>query len=211
MKRFEQLFWFWYACGLVLMLVYHVPKPLAFANGFFLILYTIYAYLMQPKKPLLLAIGVALASFGIEWLGVKTGYPFGEYHYSSELGFVIFGVPFTIALAWVGILLNTALIVQSRNRIWRAIQVGLLAVGLDLILDPVAAGRGWWVWTGETEYALAGIPLTNYAAWFGTFFLFGLFLPKMRKDIRRRKKAILLYLGMVFFFACLAVKDGLIF
>jgi putative membrane protein len=206
MKRFEQLFWFWYAAGLLLMLTYHVPKPLAFANGFFLVLYATYGFLLYPKKHPWLALLIALLAFGTEWLGVHTGFPFGHYHYDPSLGILLDGVPFTIALAWVGIAWNTALIAQTRTRAWRAIQIAALATALDLVLDPVAVQRRWWIWDEVTSPTWFGIPYTNYIGWFVVFFLFGLLLPKIRKDHKRQKKAVLLYTAMLVFFISLAIK-----
>lgn len=211
MNVMRRLFWFWYACGLTLMLTYHVPKPFAFANGFFLFLYAVYAYKLYPRRALPLAVGVGLFTFGLEWVGVHTGWPFGQYAYSSELGWTLFGVPWTIACAWVGILWNVALLVPIRSRVLRALAIGLLAMSLDLVLDPVAFHRGWWVWDPTSAWTFVGVPWTNFAAWFGAFTFLGLLMPRIEPDRLRTRRARNLYIGMFIFFLALAWKDGLLF
>ena len=65
-----------------------------------------------------LACGLSLAS---ELIGTGTGYPFGNYEYTSGLGFKILGrVPFSIPLSWfymglASLMLGTALGVSDGN------------------------------------------------------------------------------------------------
>src|SRR5690606_9432009 len=44
---------------------------------------------------------VAILTWGAEWLGSTTGFPFGHYHYTALLQPQLFGVPLLIPLAWM--------------------------------------------------------------------------------------------------------------
>jgi uncharacterized membrane protein len=54
---------------------------------------------------------------------------------------------------------------------WRVpMATGIIAVGLDLFIDPLAVVAGYWVWLvpGEVYF---GIPLLNFVGWFVLMFL----------------------------------------
>lgn len=60
---------------------------------------------------------------------------------------------------------NEDLLSAPRLR-WQApLVTGVIAVGLDLFIDPIAVAAGYWVWLvpGEIYY---GIPLLNFVGWF---------------------------------------------
>ncbi|TCB97920.1 carotenoid biosynthesis protein [Micromonospora zingiberis] len=130
---------------------------------------------------------VALATgggFAIEALGVATGFPFGSYDYSGQLGPKLAGVPLIIPLAWTWMawpawLVATRLVGTApasgtggpSRRGWRwPARIGLATVGLaawDLFLDPQMVAEGHWVWRDATPAlpGLAGIPVSNYLGW----------------------------------------------
>ena len=123
---------------------------------------------------------------GIELLGSKTGWPFGEYAYSPDLQPQILGVPLIVPLAWLMMSYPALLLARSLTTRW---VIPLAAVGLttwDFFLDPQMVGEGYWIWA-DPEPALPGIPgipLQNYAGWLlGTLLLMAVLDRLPRRDV----------------------------
>lgn len=112
-------------------------------------------------KPLTLFFIISfLIGFSIEVVGVKTGFPFGEYTYGSILGFKFLEVPLTIGLNWFMLsylfgMLAARVFTSTITRILAA-SVGMAL--LDFLLEPVAIHLGYWTWGGS-------VPLENYLSW----------------------------------------------
>ena len=107
--------------------------------------------------------------FAIEALGVATGFPFGSYDYSGQLGPKLAGVPLIIPLAWTW-MAWPAWLTAVRLTSSRLGRVALAAVGLaawDLVLDPQMVAEGYWAWrdAAPTLPGLPGIPVSNYLGW----------------------------------------------
>jgi putative membrane protein len=120
---------------------------------------------------LVFIVGVAL-----EYTGVATGLPFGRYRYTGVLVPALpGGVPLAIGFAWLFIAMSglfTAMAALRRHRacaLWMPAVVfvgAALAVGLDMLLEPVAFHvKGYWEWL-EPGAWYYGVPWTNFAAWF---------------------------------------------
>ncbi|MFD2763232.1 carotenoid biosynthesis protein [Micromonospora eburnea] len=115
--------------------------------------------------------------FAVEALGVATGFPFGGYGYSGELGPKLVGVPLIIPLAWTWMAwpawLTAVRITGSPAPGWScrsAGRIALAAVGLatwDLFLDPQMVAEGYWMWRDATPAlpGLPGVPASNYLGW----------------------------------------------
>ncbi|MBO4210552.1 carotenoid biosynthesis protein [Micromonospora echinofusca] len=151
------------------------------------------SHALLSRGPRAAAALVAVATGGglaIEALGVATGFPFGSYDYSGELGPKLFGVPLVIPLAWTWMawpawLAAVRLTGAGSGRTaagaelaaggsgrtatgWR--RISLAAAGLaawDLFLDPQMVAEGYWVWLRQTPAlpGLPGIPVSNYLGW----------------------------------------------
>ncbi len=71
-----------------------------------------------------------------------------------------------------GILARRGQDMLTQPRLWWQVPLltGVIAVVLDLFIDPVAVAAGYWVWfvQGTVYY---GIPLLNYVGWFVLMFL----------------------------------------
>ncbi|MFF2089335.1 carotenoid biosynthesis protein [Paenibacillus sp. NPDC058174] len=207
------LFLFWYGVGLILMLTIGVPKALSFSNGMFLVLFAVYAASIEGKLGERATVRwrrialVGLLTFGIEWAGVQTGWPFGEYAYTSVLGFKVGGVPFTIACAWVGVLLTAILLARGRSKWGRALQAGMWTVFFDLVLDPVAYARQFWIWQGEGGYY--GVPASNFISWFLISASLSLFFPVRDVPVPVYREAVRLTQLMLLMFGLLGLKEGL--
>ena len=112
-----------------------------------------------------------LGGFLVEAIGVATGFPFGSYAYSGQLGPRLAGVPLIIPLAWTWMAwpawLGAVRLARSR---WA--RVTLAAIGLaawDLFLDPQMVAEGYWRWLDPTPAlpGVPGIPIGNYLGWLG--------------------------------------------
>jgi uncharacterized membrane protein len=117
-------------------------------------------------------VGIAtLGGFVVEAIGVATGFPFGSYAYSGQLGPRLLNVPLIIPLAWTWMAWPAwlAALRLARSR-WA--RVALAAAGLaawDLFLDPQMVAEGYWRWLDPTPAlpGVPGVPIGNYLGWLG--------------------------------------------
>lgn len=137
----------------------------------------------QPQKNTAFFLFLAIASitgFGVEWIGINTGYLFGNYQYGKVLGAKYDGVPFLIGINWFIITYCTGIIAQQLHN-WSSKQLAsmqatvkpavqtisfitdgaLLAAFFDFVLEPAAMKLGYWQWLDNGE-----IPFFNYTCWF---------------------------------------------
>lgn len=135
--------------------------------------------------PTIAVAAVAIASWAIEALGVRTGFPFGAYAYSDQLGMHLpGGVPWTIPVSWATATLSAHLLVskllpQAGRGAARVVATSLLLLSWDLALDPaMSTVNGLWTWaTPGTWY---GVPLLNLAGWYLSGLLFAAILETGR-------------------------------
>src|SRR6266581_3393115 len=118
----------------------------------------------------------------LENTSILTGFPFGHYHYTSDLGPKLFLVPLVIGLAYFGTgylawVLSTVLIgeVRPKGSAFTTFAVPFIAsfmmVAWDLGMDPTSSTiRHSWIWEQGGGYF--GVPLTNYLGWFFTVYVF---------------------------------------
>lgn len=156
----------------------HPPFSMAWAASALLILEGVMltvAWMDEYGPPALLAaLVIAFFSYGVEALGVNTGFPFGQYRYTGVL-FPILpgGVPLPVVFAWLMIIIavrsltvRPPLLVGGRWIISTLVSA-LLATLLDLVLEPVAFHlERYWIWLAPGNINFYGIPLVNFVAWF---------------------------------------------
>jgi uncharacterized membrane protein len=134
---------------------------------------------------LVVAGGLGLAA---ETLGVHTGFPFGDYHYSGGLGAQLAEVPIVVPLAWTmlaypclllgrrlsGTVSRAVVRLRPNGGHFRLVSPvitillgGLGLAGWDLFLDPQMVAQGNWSWAHPSPAlpGVPGVPLTNYAGW----------------------------------------------
>jgi putative membrane protein len=121
----------------------------------------------------LFAAAVAI-SLGAELLGTSTALPFGEYHYSTLLGYRLFGlVPVPIPVSWF-YMLYASLAIGARirpvsdnggSRWGRAALAGLVLVAWDVAMDPAMVRTAHWAWGAGDVFRQAGLPV-----WLADFF-----------------------------------------
>ena len=136
------------------------------------------------------ALVVFAISFGLsltaELTGTSTGFPFGVYGYSDQLGYKIAGlVPFNIPTSWFYMLVASLAICgrllpardDNRSRWWWALIGGLVLTAWDVSMDPAMVKTRHWLWSVPdlTSHAplarfigtpfFFGMPLTNWLGW----------------------------------------------
>jgi putative membrane protein len=120
-------------------------------------------------------------SFASEVIGVATGLVFGAYHYTDLLGPKLLGVPPMIqigylATGYASVMMGRIILSLLRPVTGWAILAASLAgtfimVSWDVAMDPYQSTvTGDWIWHDGGGYF--GVPLHNYAGWFGTVFVF---------------------------------------
>ncbi|WP_152042683.1 bisanhydrobacterioruberin hydratase [Salinigranum salinum] len=153
-----------------------LPPPLSF-NPLLILLGTLVmrSPLLAGVLPLVgrraaLALGALVAySYGIEFLGVHTGVPYGEFFYGVDLGPTVFGVPLGLPVFFIPLVMNAYLLValllggRAASRPLRLVSVVAAVLAMDLVLDPGAVALGFWVYPNGGLYY--GVPLSNYAGW----------------------------------------------
>jgi uncharacterized protein (TIGR03382 family) len=139
---------------------------------------------------------VAALAWALEAVGVTTGVPFGPYQYTPALGAWLGPVPAAIPFAWVAsvgsayftglwildfrlwIPVSSSAIRDPHSALRTAALGAALATALDGVLEPVATRvQGYWHWLtapGAPGTLYAGIPLANFATWFGAALVLGL-------------------------------------
>jgi putative membrane protein len=155
-------------------------------------------------------VAAGLIGFGVEVLGVRTGFPFGEYYYTPNFGPHLLDVPLTLIAAWLVLAGYTyALYLQAvgrRGLVWLLAALHLVAI--DLMLDPVAVeAMELWVWANKGAYF--GIPVTNFLGWLFTSLLVQAVLATCPRPARLRG---VLWVGrsIIAFFAVAALGTGML-
>lgn len=149
------------------------------------------------KRAFISFLVIGIGGFLIEYIGIATGYLFGDYYYGEVLGAKLLGVPLTISLNWIVIVLASTNIARLINggKWGRAVLAGILCTILDFLIEPVAVQYQFWFWENES------IPLSNYLTWFifstAFAYIYLIFSDKMNKT------AAWTYLIWFMFFAIL--------
>lgn len=108
-------------------------------------------------------------SYLIEFVGIRTGFPYGFFEYGIDLGPMIFGeVPLGLPVFFIPLVVNAYLLVlllfrqRSQSFLLRLpLVIGTVLV-LDLVLDPAAVAINFWNYGSGLYY---GVPLSNYLGW----------------------------------------------
>lgn len=185
------------AVGLVIMTNAELREKYIWTTTVFLSIQfaalVLYMILNYELKGLYIIIPLMLVSgYLIEYAGVKTGYPFGEYLYTDKLQPQLFNIPVAISLSWVIVVVSSFLIVFSdngKNLFTKVVYSSLIVLGLDLMLEPFAAFiNQFWVWRAGF------VPLQNYVSWFFIAVVFStlLHLTIGKKSVRADKRSMLI-------------------
>lgn len=142
------------------------------------------------------AVTIFVAAFSIsltaELMGTITGFPFGPYAYTTQLGYLIYGrVPFNIPTSWFYMLYASLALCgrflradDSRGSRWKwAFIAALVLTAWDVSMDPAMVSTTHWLWHLKDANSLTpvdrffltdifyGMPLTNWLGWLITGFI----------------------------------------
>jgi uncharacterized membrane protein len=146
-------------------------------------MFTFGVVVIGRRKTLTFFVVSVTLSLSFELIGTRAGWPFGNYEYTSFLGYkVLDRVPYTIPLSWfymglaaylLGTMLASRLALENRP-IWSVLLGALLLTVWDLVLDPAMAHESldvkFWVWHEAGPYF--GMPIKNFIGWSITGLLF---------------------------------------
>ena len=112
---------------------------------------------------------LTLYAYLIEFVGIKTGFPYGEFAYEVPLGPMLFdSIPLGLPVFFLPLVLNSyllCLLLLGQRAQWALVRVPVVVaavLAVDLVLDPAAVALGFWSYGGGVYY---GVPLSNYAGW----------------------------------------------
>lgn len=158
-------------CG-ALSLVY-IPNALMYSYGSIFALFVIslplfyVLYFKFGLRTLLkLILSLSVFALAIEYTGLVTGWPYGEFVYTGNLGYKLFGVlPWIVGLSWAPLVIGSVAMVYSitSKKILRIILPVFILVIFDLLLDPVAVNLGMWSYLHGGAYY--NVPVQNFLGW----------------------------------------------
>jgi uncharacterized membrane protein len=137
------------------------------------------------RSALLIFVAAFSISLAAELTGTTTGYPFGPYSYTTQLGALIGGrVPFNIPTSWFFMLYASLAICgrilepdDSNAGKWRwAVAAAFVLTAWDVSMDPAMVATTHWLWhVPPSDGSLVrgiflsgffyGMPLTNWLGW----------------------------------------------
>lgn len=146
---------------------------------------------------------IYLGGFGVEWLGVHTGYPFGQYQYGQGLGFSLWDVPLIMGINWLLLVYGVSVIASRITHFKPLIAVigAILMLVYDILLEPSAMRYQFWNW-GENE-----VPIQNYLGWVISAFVFIYFFVMANKNIAKNPIAEAIFWLQLLFFGILYLAN----
>lgn len=141
----------------------------------------LYLFLNYNYKSVVFAIPTLLiCGFMLEYVGVKTTYPFGSYAYTDTLQPQLLNVPIAISLSWVVVVVSSYLIAargKTSKTFSLIVSSAILVLGIDLLLEPFASFINFfWIWGKST------VPVQNYVSWFFAGLIFSYLLKIILKE-----------------------------
>lgn len=142
---------------------------------------------------------MAHATFGE---GVKN---VGGTYYFTRGFFWFLETPVLACLGWFFVAYSCVyvaeVLIPKARYVWKATLGGLLAMNLDLWLDPVQTHEKWisWVWVSPDAINIFNIPLSNFIGWFLLIFLFALVFNRLPSMVAKDgyKKATVKFYGIL--------------
>lgn len=111
----------------------------------------------------------SLFSLVLEYIGTSTGFPFGNYRYSSTLQPLISDVPLAIIMSWFVLVVNSLLSLEKlhSSRFYVPVLLSsIMILSIDLMLEPFASFiNEFWIWESHR------IPIQNFISWFAASFI----------------------------------------
>jgi len=128
------------------------------------------------RRAALAIAAVTVYAYAIELVGVRTGWPYGDFTYQVDLGPMLFGeIPLGLPIFFLPLVLNSYLLVtlllgdRAERRLLRLAGTVATVLVVDLVLDPGAVAVGFWRYEGAVAGVSAagyyGVPWSNYGGW----------------------------------------------
>jgi bisanhydrobacterioruberin hydratase len=154
-----------------------IDNTMSVVSSFMVILFAVPSYvviakILGKKFGLLLIVLLGIYALLVESTALATGFPYGNFIYNDLLGNKVFGLtPWTVAFAYPPIILMTYWFARNRHKshIKVLLASALLAMCVDLVLDPAAVTLGFWEWVVPGVYY--GVPVVNFLGWILTSFI----------------------------------------
>lgn len=112
---------------------------------------------------------LVIYSYVIEYIGVQTGFPYGNFSYGIDLGPMLFDkIPLALPVFFIPLVINAYLLVlllepeKVKKLYFRIPAIIGTVLFLDLILDPAAVAINFWNYSSGIYY---GVPFSNYLGW----------------------------------------------
>lgn len=137
-----------------------------------------------------------IIGMAVEIIGVKTGFPFGEYYYTEVLGWSLLEVPLIIGINWFVIAIGILSFLNQWETMsyWVKSFIGAFLMTLmDVLIEPFAIAGNLWVWNSVE------VPFSNYLAWFGVSFFIFLIGFKLLADYRNKIATFVMLVYSIFF------------
>lgn len=199
MRTPEKIFFLILVGGLYIFTL--VAKVFSAPVGFYSVLITtifviLHGTRLYGLRNILIFIGITfLFSWCLESLGIATGFPFGNYHYTSggkigEVPWII--MPAYLSTGYLSWLIAHILIGHFDTKIERGqilllpLVASFVMVMWDIVMDPIMSTiQNEWIWEDGGFYF--GVPLTNFFGWFLTIFLiylaFSLYISRQKTKL----------------------------
>lgn len=105
--------------------------------------------------------------------------------YTGGFHAAIAGVPLAIVLGWAALLYGVLEFTDNVAIKNKPLLDGLILVGVDIVLDPLAVRAGLWSWNLSAGFL--GIPYENFFAWL----LFGILVSYTARALWHNRKSLL--------------------
>ncbi len=174
--------------------------------------------ILTAKKAIIFFTIASAIGFFFEYLGVTYGLAFGGLYVYDDSFLKIFGIPFVIPAFWAVFAYMSFTIVDSffvwigkktpiinRKNISLLLPIciadGLIAMSMDLLMDPFQVKSGFWHWKNGGPYF--NVPIGNFTGWVLVIAIItGIFrLYELKNPIRNTNVPKNLYLLILFSYA----------
>jgi uncharacterized membrane protein len=191
-----------------------LASPLIIAVSL-LFLYDTVKFLPPPYRPRFYGwcFFIVCGGWGIEYIGVYTHFPFGQYQYGHVLKPHILQIPLAIGFAWLSICLSSLkitmnIVQQYFKKISHVdtvipILTGLLMLLFDFLMENAAPKLNYWTWSEDK------IPFQNYLTWFFLGLLFSRIWVKLKLPLNLTSPfGIHVYLSQFIYFCLVIFKNN---
>jgi bisanhydrobacterioruberin hydratase len=151
------------------------------------------------KSWIRIALPVYALGFGIEAIGVHTGWPFGTYYYQDVFGYKWLDTPLLIGVNWVIVAFgaHSATIILLRRinlpLFLKTLFAASLMVGLDYLIEPMAISYQFWQWENDV------IPMSNYISWLVVSWAMQLWISYFLRNNDNTMAAFVFLMQFIFF------------